>query len=359
MKILVLGAGRVGREVCRFLGKDHDICLVDKDCNRLEEVEGDLKRKELDASDHWSLIREMERYDGIINALPDSLSQWVLRAAIKARKKVVDVSIPTELPSYLEREAKRRGSQVLMDAAFFPGLSNFLLASLLREVGNAERAEIRGGEIPSRPIPPAFHQVDYFGRLLQTLREYATPARAIVSGSLVELDPLKSSPVELWGMRLEEAPVDKLRSLLNLKIKDMVAYSLRWPGHFERMRSLRDLGFLSEENLRGTAKVLSKSMIGKEDLAILEVSVKDPSDSFSYLVLARSEKSPSGAFLAGVMASIFSTCFFEQDLPPGVYFPEDLAKVEGISEEILSSLRGQGVEVRKEEYQEVIAHAQE
>ncbi len=358
MKILVLGAGRVGREVCRQLGKDHDICLVDKDFNKLEDVEGDLKRKELDASDHWSLVREMERYDGVVNALPDSLSRWVLRAAIKARRKVVDVSIPKEIPMEFEREARRRGAQVLLDAGFFPGLSNFLLGSLLSELGGAEEAEVRAGEIPGEPRPPAFHEVEYFGRLVQTLREYSCPAKAILGGKLTELDPLESHEVQILGLRLEEAPVDKLRSLLNLGLKNLISYSLRWPGHFRMMRSLRDLGFLSEENLTETARVLAKSMLGREELALMEVRVKGEETSASYSIMVRKER-PIGAFMAGVMASIFAKLFFDEELAPGIYFPEDLSKLEGAEEEILGRLKLEGVEVRRGESQEIIAKAPE
>jgi saccharopine dehydrogenase-like NADP-dependent oxidoreductase len=122
------------------------------------------------------------------------------------------------------------------------------------------------------------------------LEEYTRPARYVAGGRVVTM-PALSEPelVELPGVgTLEAFNTDGLRTLLStVKAPFMQEKTLRYPGHIEKIRVLRESGFFATEPIEaGSVKVrpldLTSRLLfplwhladGEEDLTVMRVSVE-------------------------------------------------------------------------------------
>ena len=97
--------------------------------------------------------------------------------------------------------------------------------------------------LPKRPTPPFNYKAAFSPA--DVIEEYTRPARLVEEGVVVVREALSEvERVELPGVGgLEAFNSDGLRSLLALPIPNMREKTLRYAGHAEQMRLLRDAGF--------------------------------------------------------------------------------------------------------------------
>jgi lysine 6-dehydrogenase len=102
---------------------------------------------------------------------------------------------------------------------------------------------------------------------------------------------------------LEAFNSDGLRSLLNLDIPDMKEKTLRYPGHLDTVKLLRDSGFFSpvEVDIKGvqvkpvdlTSKLLFKLWQLNEhddEFTVMQVNIETEGKTYSYSLLDRRNK---------------------------------------------------------------------
>src|SRR5437016_11627605 len=128
MKLLVLGGGAQGRVIASDLARsmsDAQIRVADLREPRLPELPN-LRWLEADLGDARVVERLLAEHDLGVGALPSRLGIGVMRAAIAARRPLVDVSFCAENPLKLDREARAAGIAILPDCGLAPGLSNLI-----------------------------------------------------------------------------------------------------------------------------------------------------------------------------------------------------------------------------------------
>ncbi len=291
MKIIVLGAGLVGRAMALDLApeKDFAVSAADRDENRLNDlavrglktVQSDLSR----AQDLKNIIREQ---DLVLNALPGWLGFQTLRACLEAGKDVVDIAFFPEDPFELDSLAREKGVAAVVDAGVAPGLSNLLAAHGLSRLDRGQALSIYVGGLPRvRKLPFEYKAV--FSPL-DVIEEYVRPAR-LKEGGRVVVRPALSDPefVEFEDLgTLEAFNTDGLRTLLRtLDFPEMKEKTLRYPGHREKMLMLREAGFFDSRPVEiggqqvrpveFTARILFSRLQlepGDEDLTVLRVVVE-------------------------------------------------------------------------------------
>jgi saccharopine dehydrogenase-like NADP-dependent oxidoreductase len=264
MRILVLGGGRQGSVIARALSRRFDVTVADARRVKIAGVRStvrDLAEPGLD--------RLLARYDLVVGALPSRCGFAAARAAVEARRPMVDVSFFAEDPFDLDRAARRAGVPFVPDAGLSPGLSNLLVGHLAGR--RPRRVEIRVGGIA------ASQAKDYVvtWSLDDLLEEYTRPARIRQAGRVRSVPALSGvDSVRVPGLgTLESFYSDGLRTLLRtVPARDMAEKTLRWPGHAAQMTVLRDLGFFARPEL--ALPVLEKTW-GRtaRDLVILDVAV--------------------------------------------------------------------------------------
>ena len=128
---------------------------------------------------------------------------------------------------------------------------------------------------------------------IDVIEEYTRPARFKRTGQMVTLPALTEvEPVDFPGVgTLEAFNTDGLRTLLRLDVPSMVEKTLRYPGHADRMRMLRETGFFGTEPLEAggarmrpldlTAKLLFSSWqlgAGEEDFTVMRIAIEGEKD---------------------------------------------------------------------------------
>jgi saccharopine dehydrogenase-like NADP-dependent oxidoreductase len=186
--------------------------------------------------------------DIVIGAVPGSIGYATLEAAIAAGKPCVDISFFPEDARGLDATAKEHGTVAVVDCGVMPGLGGMLATHLASQLDSPERLSIMVGGLPVERTWPLEYRAPFSPA--DVIEEYCRPARLRIGGETVTR-PALSDPelVDFPGVgALEAFNTDGLRSLLHtLDIPTMIEKTLRYPGHAEKMRFLRELGFFAEQ----------------------------------------------------------------------------------------------------------------
>jgi lysine 6-dehydrogenase len=247
--ILLLGAGRVGSAIARDLAGEFQVTVVDASeaaLQRLDDVAG-LHRVRVELSDPARLDELLHHADLVVGAVPGPLGFRTLRRVLDAGRHVVDISFFEEDALELDALARANGCIAIVDCGVAPGCSNLILGHHLAALDSVERFWCAVGGLPVLRTLPYEYKAPFSP--IDVIAEYTRPARLRRAGRVVTLPALSEVELlELPGVGSVEAfNTDGLRSLLRLPVPDMVEKTIRYPGHAERMRMLRDTGFFGEQ----------------------------------------------------------------------------------------------------------------
>ena len=143
---------------------------------------------------------------------------------------------------------RQRGVTAVVDCGVAPGLSNMMLGYHASQGAVSSYRCLVGG-LPVKRTWPWQYKAPFSP--VDVLEEYTRPAR-LVEGGCIVTRPALSEPelVDLDPVgTLEAFNTDGLRSLLVTmrQVPDMVEKTLRYPGHIDYIRVLRESGFLGTE----------------------------------------------------------------------------------------------------------------
>lgn len=247
-KIVVLGAGMVGRTIAWDLSRDHHVTAVDINTENLEKIASRVvARKKADLGDPGSVQSVVSGADLVVSAVPGRLGFRVLEAVIEAGKDIVDISFFPEDALELDEAAGRRGVTAVVDCGVAPGLSHMILGF------QAARSEVFSfkccvGGLPFEKNYPFGYKAPFSPT--DIIEEYLRPARTVEGGRVV----VKPALAEVEAVehpelgRLEAFCTDGLRTLIKtMRVPDMVEKTIRYPGHAERILALKAAGFFDSD----------------------------------------------------------------------------------------------------------------
>jgi lysine 6-dehydrogenase len=224
----------------------------------------------------------------VVNAVPGFMGYQTLKAIIQAGKDVVDISFFIEDPMALDELARQKNVTAIMDCGVAPGMCNILIGYVHHILEETDNVVYYVGGLPEvREWPWEYKAV--FSPI-DVIEEYTRPARIVEDGKIVVKAALSDAElINFPGIgTLEAFNTDGLRSLVNtIKAPNMKEKTLRYPGHIEKMRILRETGFFSTEEIpmNGfsirpidfTAKILFpkwKLKPGELDFTLMQVIVE-------------------------------------------------------------------------------------
>jgi saccharopine dehydrogenase-like NADP-dependent oxidoreductase len=371
-KVVVLGAGMVGAAIARDLADDAGlrVDVADVRPESLERVAGRARvgTVRADLGDREVVRRLVGGYDLAVGALPSVMGFETVRTVIEAGRNLVDISFMPENALELDGLARERGATVVVDCGVAPGLSNMMCGAAAARLAPCERVEIYVGGLPTERHWPFDYKAGFAP--WDVLEEYTRPARVVEHGRVVVKEPLSEPElVDFPGVgTLEAFNTDGLRSLAQtLRAPFMKEKTLRWPGHAELMRVLRDTGFFSLDLLDvGGQKVRPRDVTaallfprwtfeeGEADLTVLRVRVEGGDDgvrvvhAWDYLDRFHEgtglrSMSRSTGYVAASVARLVVRGGFRR---PGVHAPETLGAVPGLLDGVLADLAARGVRCR-------------
>lgn len=248
-KIIVLGCGLVGKAIAVDLCKDYNVSVADIDRTLLEEaqqlypfniIQSNLSKKE-------NLINLVKDFDLVICAVPGFMGYQTLKSIIESGKNVVDISFFAEDPFELDELAKNNNVTALVDCGVAPGLSNIILGYHNKRM-RIDSFECYVGGLPVERIMPFQYKAPFSPT--DVIEEYLRDARMIENGKVVVKEALSGAEIIDFPHvgKLEAFYTDGLRSLIRtMNIPDMKEKTLRYPGHIDIIKLLKDSGFFSSD----------------------------------------------------------------------------------------------------------------
>lgn len=372
MKTTVLGAGLVGSAIAIDLSKDNNFEVVSVDINpanleKLNKYEN-IKKLNEDVSDYKGLEKAVTDCELVINALPSNMGYSALKNLITAKKNVVDITFFEEDPFTLNELAAENNVIAVVDCGIAPGMSNLLAGYIVEELDDTTSIEIYVGGVPSEKCPPWNYKAVFAP--LDVINEYTRPARFVINGELVIKEALSDPELlEFENIGVFEAfNTDGLRTLINtLPVKDMKEKTIRYPGHIDKIKVLRESGFFSEENielegceispLKFTSKILFPQWEMKEgdkDKTLFRIIAEGYKDSrpvkYIYNMVDEFDESTgihsmarTTGYTATSVARLISAGLFDRK---GITAPEFITNDRECVEFILERMKERGIEFK-------------
>jgi lysine 6-dehydrogenase len=372
-KIVVLGAGMVGRAMAKDLAARHAVCSVDRDEGALRSVAGpSITTRHADLSDPGAVRAAIAPADIVICAVPGFLGYRTLKTIIESGKSVVDISFMPEDALTLDALAKERGAVCVVDMGVAPGTDNVILGHHDTRM-NVRRFECLVGGLPRQRSYPFEYKAPFSP--IDVIEEYTRPARFVEGGRTVTR-PALSEPerVEFPGVgTLESFNSDGLRSLITTMahIPDMKEKTLRYPGHVALMQALSAGGFFATKPvlvggvpvrpLDATAAILIdawKLAPDEPELTVMRVTVEGTENGVGvryvyelHDVFDVATQTSSMARTTGYAATGVAELLLDGTLSaPGVWAPEVAGRAPGVFERLMAYLAARGIRyfVRRE-----------
>src|SRR6201997_3058122 len=284
MKFLVVGAGMMGSAAAYDMARQPDVLsvtLADADLRRAREVaarvnrivgEKKVKAIALEASNERVAAKVMAGHDAGLSAGPYFLNLGLARAAVEARCHFADLGgnntvVRQELA--LSKKAEKRGVAIAPDCGLSPGMASILGGELVRRLGgHADALKLYVGGLPERPVPPFHYQLVFSVEGL--INEYVEPARILRKGKMITIEPL-TEPEEFSMPGFStliafhtSGGTSTLPETFEGKVGECFEKTLRYPGHYDLLCELKDLGLFSNEKMKfGKAEVSPRAMMSK------------------------------------------------------------------------------------------------
>lgn len=280
MKILVLGAGRMGLGAVYDLAHNSPdieaVTIADSNFERAQAVaetvdSAKVAAVQLDVSDFAQTLSIMKGHDAAISCVNYWFNLSLSRVAIETRCNFCDLGgnnyvVDDQLA--LDEEAKRAGINIIPDCGLAPGMVSVLAMHGAKQFHEIEEIHIRVGGLPQNPKPPLNYQLVFSVEGL--INEYIEKARVIRGGEITEVE----SMTELELLEFESFPpleafqtsggTSTLPDTFLGKIRELDYKTIRYAGHCEKFKTMIDLGLCSsEELLVDYVKVTPRKVFGE------------------------------------------------------------------------------------------------
>lgn len=373
--IIVLGAGMVGSTMAIDMAKKHEVSITDFNQEALKKATKkcpQLRSILLDVTDKKELQKTIKPFDLVICAVPGFLGFETLKSIIETEKNVIDISFFPENSLELNELAKEKDVTAIVDCGVAPGMGNIILGYYNEQLKLTDFECLVGG-LPKVKKWPFCYKAPFSP--VDVIEEYTRPARYVENGNIVTKEALTDCEYvdfEKIGT-LESFNSDGLRSIIFTMphIKNMKEKTLRYPGHVEYIKVLKESGFFSEEtiNLNGTeispldftSKILFnewKLDDTEEEITVMRITLKglDKNNVKKVIVYNLHDeyclktKTTSMARTTGYTATAAANLFLDGLFTEkGVFPPELVGKHPSCFNYILNYLENRNVLYSKEE----------
>ncbi len=350
-KVLILGAGNIGKAIAYDLNEDFDLTIGDSSEEALDKLSRYGEKVVIDARDKDSLIAHFENADVVVCALPGEFGLSILETGIETGTDVVDVSFMPEDPFPLNEQSKEENVSLIVDAGFGPGIPNIMVGRLNHIMDNIESCKIKIGGLPKEPKPPLFHTVTWSP--MDLIEEYTRPARLVRDGKISSVETFDEiRPVTVQERSLEEFYSDGLRTLLHtIKADVLEETTLRWKGHLEKVKVLKELGFFDKKHRENTLKVILQHMQSDvKDISLLEVDIKGVHQGEVIEAGYSLYDEAHGGFSSmsrttGFTTALMTRLVLKGDIAKGVLPLELLGSEKLVHDYVLRELKARGVKI--------------
>lgn len=312
---LIVGAGLQGEAIAYDVLKfdnNSRIILADKFPesavhikNRLKSSRAEAIPYSVDASDIRQMIELMNGKNIAIGAASYAFNELLTKAAIASQTNFIDLggnNTVVEKQFMLSEAAKRAGITVITDTGVAPGANSAVVKEGENIIGSVKYVHSFCGGLPIDPVGELKYMSVFNTSGL--INEYIEPVEVLDNYKLKIVEPLTGIEDILIkddrfpdGKLLLEAAFTSggsstLAKTYEGKIKSLDYKTLRYPGHWDRIRMLYKLGFFGQEEVKGIKpREISEYLIEKaikydgKDMLILKVRVGNDREKIDFQVV--------------------------------------------------------------------------
>jgi lysine 6-dehydrogenase len=280
MKILVLGAGRMGYGAAYdLIHNSPDVTAVTIADSRADAAQDAAAKigtdriiaRQIDASNNAEAVDLFRGHDSVISCVNYWYNESLSKAAIETKANFCDLGgnnyvVDSQLA--LHPEAKAAGINIIPDCGLAPGMVSVLAMHGAKQFSKLDEIHIRVGGLPQDPQPPLDYQLVFSVEGL--INEYIEVARVIRDGQIVEVP----SMTELESLSFPDFPpleafqtsggTSTLPDTFDGKIKHLDYKTIRYAGHCDKFKTMIDLGLCSsEEIVADFVKVKPRKVFGE------------------------------------------------------------------------------------------------
>ncbi len=332
---------------------DRDCSVADRAATRINELTGKTIAKpvELDASHVSNVVQLLKKHNVTVccGAAHYALNLPLSQASLEAGAHFCDMGGNTGVVMQqheLHNEAVSKGIGIVPDCGIAPGTANVLAARAIKHI-RCHAVQIYCGGLPqSRDLPLGYRVVFSVSGLTN---EYTGSCSEIRDGNIVSVpaftekeelvlpEPVGHSEAFLTSGGTSTGPLS-----FHGKVKHYGYKTVRYPGHYDVIRSMIDMGFLDLNPIQ----VDGKSVVPREvfhtlasqywnypdepDLLVLRVIAKGLNEAGEPVVMSQDLmdfQDMKTGFTAMERTTAFSTAIVAAELAsgqlgPGVHFLE-------------------------------------
>ncbi|MEQ1643116.1 MAG: saccharopine dehydrogenase C-terminal domain-containing protein [Pyrinomonadaceae bacterium] len=265
MKILVLGAGRMGHGAVFDLIHNSPgverVTVADFDFAKAKAVAAAvgtdrIDARQIDASNYADVVELFRGHDSVISCVNYWYNVSLSKAAIEVGANFCDLGgnnyiVDEQLA--LDAEAKAAEINIIPDCGLAPGMVSILAMHGAARFDSVDEIHIRVGGLPQDPQPPLNYQLVFSVEGL--INEYLEIARVIRDGKIIEVD----SMTEIESLAFDGFPpleafqtsggTSTLPDTFLGNISELDYKTIRYGGHCEKFKTMMDLGLCSSEEI--------------------------------------------------------------------------------------------------------------
>ncbi len=280
MKILVLGAGRMGHGAVFDLAHNSSdveaVTVADADFAKAQAAaenanSAKVSAIELDVSDYEKCVSAMRGHNAAISCVNYWYNLELSKAAIETETNFCDLggnNYVVDEQLALDAEARKANITIIPDCGLAPGMVSILAMRGANCFDETREIHIRVGGLPQDPKPPLNYQLVFSVEGL--INEYVESARVVRNGEIEEV----KSMTELESLEFEGFPAleafqtsggtSTLPETFLGKIKELDYKTIRYAGHCEKFKTMIDLGLCSsEEIVADYVKIKPRKVLGE------------------------------------------------------------------------------------------------
>ncbi|HEY8418474.1 MAG TPA: saccharopine dehydrogenase C-terminal domain-containing protein, partial [Limnochordales bacterium] len=158
-----------------------------------------------------------------------------------------------------------------------PGIANVLAARGVELLDEADDVTIYCGGLPRHPRPPLLYQQVVSMEGLMGL--YTRPVLIVEDGRLVQLPPMSGLeechfPEPVGACEAAYSDAHSVPHTLGSRVKRLAEKTVRYRGHFGKMKVLQELGFLDDRPVTVDGQQVRPRQV---TMALLEPHIQNPS----------------------------------------------------------------------------------
>ncbi|QEG41782.1 saccharopine dehydrogenase family protein [Roseimaritima ulvae] len=239
-RVLLLGAGKIGRMIVQLLSEteDYRVTVADAQPMLLERFadSANVSRLVLDASDDRAVRTVARQHDSLISALSFRFNPLLARLAVEAGVNYFDLTEDTQTTLRVRQAAEHAQPQrvVMPQCGLAPGFISIVAQHLATDFDTLETVKMRVGALPQFPTNALKYNLTWSTDGL--INEYCNPCDAIHQGQRVEVLPLEGlEHFSLDGVRYEafhtSGGLGTLCDTLQGRVNELNYKTIRYQGH--------------------------------------------------------------------------------------------------------------------------------